>query len=131
MSGFASTLNAHISKQMRGKKFTRVAILNDELLYHSDILVRTVVVPVSFASDGASVPRFLWSIYPPFGIYLEAAIIHDWHCVAHEVDYITAAKVFREAMEVCGVGKFRRNVIYWAVRLGGPKFQMKVDKSGH
>jgi hypothetical protein len=128
MSRFVNELNARISKQMRGKKFTRVAILDDDLCYQSDI-AGDVIVPLGFASDGASVPRFLWSMFPPFGKYLEAAFVHDWFCVTHAVDSVTAAKVFREAMEVCGVGKWRRNKMYWAVRLGGPKFKMNKSET--
>ncbi len=130
MSSFLNELDARVSKQLRDGKFTRVAILDRDLCYESDIAGQ-VIVPVGFASDGASVPRFMWSIFPPFGKYLEAAIVHDWFCVTHAVDSITAARVFREAMEVCGVGKWRRSKMYWAVRLGGPKFQKKVDRSGH
>ena len=89
------------------------------------MMQRVVLVPEGFISDGASVPRCLWSIYPPFGKYLEAAVVHDWFCVNHEVDSVTAANVFREAMQVCGVNIWRRNKMYWAVRLGGPKFKSK------
>ena len=122
MSRFLNELDARISKQMRGDQFTRVAILDRDLCYESDIAGK-VIVPAGFASDGASVPRFLWSMFPPFGKYLEAAIVHDWFCVTHAVDSITAAKVFREAMEVCGVGKWRRTKMYWAVRTFGPRFK--------
>jgi hypothetical protein len=125
MSHFINSLNARISSQKRGNRFVRVCILDTALAYYSDILGRNVIVPERFASDGASVPRFLWAIYPPFGEYLEAAVVHDWFCVTHRVDSVTAAKVFREAMEVCGVGKWKRNKMYWAVRLGGPRFKAK------
>ena len=125
MSKFINQLDARISKQMRGSRFIRIAILNNDLCYQSDI-AGDILVPVGFGSDGASVPRFMWAIYPPFGKYLEAAIVHDWFCVTHEVDSVTAAKVFREAMEVCGVSEWRRNKMYWAVRTLGPRFK-KLD----
>ena len=140
MSSFLTKLDAKIGKMWRGDsgnmKFERVVILEKSLYYTSDILDEIVVVPKGFISDGASVPRALWSIYPPFGRYLEAAIVHDWYCVlGHKgespIDYKVAADVFREAMEVCGVSRWRRNKMYWAVRLGGPKFQKKLDKTGH
>jgi hypothetical protein len=37
-----------------------------------------VCVPEGFVSDGASVPRWFWRMLPPFGLYLRAAILHDW-----------------------------------------------------
>lgn len=123
MSKFLTELDARVSKQLRGKKFIRVVILDRPLDYKSDILGKILVIPVGFSSDGASVPRFMWSIYPPFGLYLEAAVVHDWLCEHHIVDSKTAAKIFREAMKVCGVGKWKRNKMYWAVRLGGPRFK--------
>lgn len=125
MSRFLTELDARVSKQMRGKKFIRVCILDSTLEYESDLLGRVVVVPECFPSDGASVPRFMWAIYPPFGAYLEAAVVHDFFCVSHEVDSVTAANVFLEAMEACGVSKWRRRKMYFAVRWFGPKFSAK------
>ena len=133
MSRFLTMLDAKIAKRWTqdedGKStFERVVTLNQPLMYASDLLDEVVTVPKGFQSDGASVPRALWSIYPPFGKYLEAAVVHDYYCVlGHKgespIDYKMAAKVFDEAMEVCCVGKWRRFKMYWAVRLGGPKFK--------
>jgi hypothetical protein len=135
MSEFLTTLDAKVAKQWTqdsedNNSFERIVILNQELRYKSDFLGAVVTVPKGFKSDGASVPRAMWSIYPPFGKYLEAAVVHDWFCVlGHKgespIDYKEAAKVFNEAMEVCCVGKWRRFKMYWAVRLGGPKFSAK------
>ena len=121
MSRFLNELSIKETNRMG----ERVFILERSFGYDSDILGRHVVVPVGFSTDGASVPKFIWWLYHPLGKYFRAAVIHDWFCVTNEIDYITAAKVFREAMEVCGVNKWRRNKMYWAVRLGGPKFSAK------
>lgn len=123
MSRFLTVLDAKVSKQMRGKRFERVVVLQKSFSYQSDILDDIVVVPIGFASDGASVPRALWSIYPPFDRYLEAAVVHDWFCVTKRIDSVTAAKVFCEAMAVCGVSWWRRAKMYHAVRWFGPKFE--------
>lgn len=119
MSHFLNELSVKETNRMG----ERVFILERSFGYHSDILGRHVVVPVGFSTDGASVPKIIWWLYHPLGKYFRAAVIHDWFCVTQKIDYITAAKVFREAMQVCGVGKWRRNKMYWAVRLGGPKFK--------
>jgi hypothetical protein len=137
MSQFLTKLNAKISNktELSGKKirFIRTITLENTLHYKSDLLNKIVVVPRGFVSDGASVPRAMWSIYPPFGKYLEAAVVHDWYCVLGNrgespIDYKVAAKVFREAMAVCGVNKWRRFKMYWAVILGGPKFSAKKSE---
>ncbi len=36
-----------------------------------------VSIPRGFTTDLASTPRLLWAIFPPFGAYLEAAVLHD------------------------------------------------------
>ena len=133
MSQFLTKLDARIGKRSIGGRFERVCILNRSLHYKSDTTGKIVVVPRGFVSDGASVPRAMWSIYPPFGRYLEAAVVHDYYCVlGHRgespICSVMAAKVFDEAMKVCGVGKFRRFKMYWAVRLGGPKFANKTGQ---
>ena len=99
-----------------------------KLEYYSEILNSVVTVPEGFLSDGASVPRIFWTRFPPFGKYLEAAIIHDYYYTLGEekrapIDYKLATKVFREAMKVCGVNWIRRNVMYQAVMWFGPRFK--------
>lgn len=78
-----------------------------------------VSVPVGFETDLASVPRFLWSILPPMGNYLEAAIVHDF---MYRTSYKTksyADNVFRENMKRYGVKKWKVKTMYFFVRLFG------------
>ena len=127
-SKFLSPLNFIYGLQVREGLPDSYLTLTTDLVYQSEHLDNTVHIPYGFKSDGASVPKALWKHYPPFGHYLGAAVVHDWFCVlGHDgnspIDYIDAAKVFREAMEVLGVPKWKRNKMYWAVRLFGPKFK--------
>jgi hypothetical protein len=47
-----------------------------ELVAHiNNCIIR---IPVGFTTDGASIPSFLWSIYPPWGRYSRAAVAHDF-----------------------------------------------------
>ena len=123
-SQFINRLHVHHRKTRDGARFV---ILDLDFRYYSALLGRLVTVPAGFFSDGASTPHVLHWLYHPFGRYLEAAVVHDWFCVQHSVDSITAAKVFREAMAVCGVPAWRRNKMYWAVRMFGPKFKRRED----
>ena len=34
-------------------------------------------IPVGATTDGASTPRGTWNLYPPFGPYWNAAVLHD------------------------------------------------------
>lgn len=76
-------------------------------------------VPAGFVTDLASVPRILWWLLPPHGRYAKAAIVHDYlyeHAIGSKA---YADKVFLEGMQVLGVGRTRRTLMYWAVRLFG------------
>ena len=82
-----------------------------------------------FYSDGASVPRFLWALYPPFGeAYEPAAWLHDYLYAYAEQEYGTdhghvsraeADGLFYEAMGSLGFRRSGAEVIYRAVRAGG------------
>jgi len=90
---------------------------------------RVFVVPAGFETDGASVPRAAWWLYPPFGgDYDRAAVVHDYlysraeafvgadhgHLSRGEVD-----RLFLEMMTVDGFRLTGRHVVYCAVTLGG------------
>jgi hypothetical protein len=87
-----------------------------------------VVVEKGFDTDGASVPRAFWAIYPADGGYLPGALVHDmlyWHQAACEGGIpITRAQsdtVFLEAMTALGIPWARRRLLYSAVRAFGWK----------
>ena len=114
-------ISSRIIKKWFGRTgFQRIVVLETELDYYSELLGENIIVPPEFVSDGASVPKIFWSIYPPFGRYLQSALIHDYYYHLGRlglapVSKATADKIFREAMEVQGVNKFTRNLMYRVV----------------
>lgn len=114
-------------------KNIRIVKLNEPLVYYSELLGRDIIVPSGFRSDGASVPQIFWNIYPPFGKYLEAAIVHDYFYYlgrqgASWVSKKEADLIFREAMKVLKVCKVSRNIMYGAVKVFGYSFdKVKED----
>lgn len=55
--------------------------------------ITSIRVPRGFVTDLASTPKLFWSIYPPFGKYLSASVLHDylyWRqtCKKEEADEI-------------------------------------------
>lgn len=79
-------------------------------------------VPAGFETDFASVPRFFWRILPPTGEYGKAAVVHDYLYATHQESGITKKdvdKIFLEAMGVLGVDEWKRQSMYWAVKLFG------------
>lgn len=81
--------------------------------------VVSVRVPAGTITDLATVPRLLWVIFPPHGQYAKAAIIHDYLYDQAIGSKTFADSVFLEAMEVLAVPRWRRVLMYWAVRLFG------------
>jgi hypothetical protein len=99
-----------------------------------------ITVPKGFPTDLTSIPRFAWTLLPPDGPWLKAAVIHDFlyrtcgrgvwlnqpngltrHC-APNVDCYRREEadwILRDAMKDRGVGVVKRNIIWAAVRLGG------------
>lgn len=103
-------------------------VLEEELMYRSRG-GRTITVPVGFETDGASVPRPLWILYPPFGgEYDRAAIVHDYlyanaeRFIGDDQGQISRGEVDRLMLEMMDVDEFRltgRRMIYRGVRVGG------------
>jgi hypothetical protein len=46
--------------------------------YERETSLGKILVPAGFKTDLASVPRQVWRLYPKFGRWTGAAIIHDW-----------------------------------------------------
>ena len=76
-------------------------------------------MPAGFETDFASVPRLFWRVVPPWGRYSPAAVVHDYLYHTGKVSRIAADRVFLELMAALGVPLWKRQVMYWAVRLGG------------
>ncbi len=89
--------------------------------YHVGELESGIVIRVEkgFQTDLASIPRIVWPILPPHGNYGKAAVIHDY-CYVHAIESKEwADNIFREAMGVLGIPRWKRFAMYWAVRLFG------------
>ena len=83
-----------------------------------------VVVPAGALTDFASVPRFLWWVFPlwwlfpPSGQYNKAAVIHD-DLYRKQWKRVVADAIFLDAMECLGVPWYVRWPMYLGVRVGG------------
>ncbi|ELQ4168311.1 DUF1353 domain-containing protein [Escherichia coli] len=70
-------------------------------------------------TDLASVLCILCSVFSPHGRYAKAVIIHDWLYDNALRTKREADKIFLDAMCVLGVPRWRRVLMYAAVRLFG------------
>ncbi|HIB1629821.1 TPA: DUF1353 domain-containing protein [Salmonella enterica subsp. enterica serovar Muenchen] len=87
--------------------------------YLSDDNSDVIEVPAGFVTDLASVPRIFWTLLPPDGKYAKAAIIHDYLYDNALRTKKEADLIFLDGMTVLGVPKWKRLVMYQAVRLFG------------
>ncbi|NQT31662.1 MAG: DUF1353 domain-containing protein [Deltaproteobacteria bacterium] len=78
----------------------------------------TIDVPIGFMTDFASIPRPLWVILPRWGKYGNAAVIHDYCYWEQSRSRLEADRIFREAMEVLQVPRWKVRAMYYSVRLG-------------
>ncbi len=76
-------------------------------------------VPIGTYTDFASIPRPLWAIFPRWGKYGNAAVIHDWMYWNQSRSRKEADDIFLEGMEVLEVSTWKRRTIYYAVRWFG------------
>ena len=88
-----------------------------------------IKIPKDFLTDFASVPRFLWSILPPWGKYGKAAILHDFLYYSGLFSKKEADLLFLEAMEVLEVIKWKRYSMYYSAKLFGSKAWNKYRKN--
>jgi len=98
--------------------------LAQPLRYYSHIVKKVITVPAGYRSDGLSVPWFFRRVFPRVGPGRRAAIVHDWLC-DERPGWSTgqiAADIFREAMSVDKVPKWKRNLMYWVVAAFGPQW---------
>jgi hypothetical protein len=94
-----------------------------------------ICIPKGFVTDLASIPRLFWTLLPPDGPWVKAAVIHDYlyytkgsglwkghpRSISRAKDYTRpeADWILRDAMKDRHVDGFGRNAIYFAVRFGG------------
>jgi len=88
-----------------------------------------ICVPIGFKTDLASVPRLFWALIPPHGRYIRAAIIHDYLYIHKPVSRSIADRIFLDLMRRDGVPRWKRWIMYSAVRLGGWKGWLGYGKA--
>lgn len=85
-----------------------------------------ITIPAGYLTDGTTVPRIFWSLLPPWGIYGQAAVVHDFLCerltvsvhgIEASITRAQADKAFKDAMVALNVPRWKRNVMYIAVRI--------------
>jgi len=90
---------------------------------------RVIKINEGEVSDFSSTPWYARWLIPKSGEYNQATVVHDKMCRDfHEnkcqwfyKNHRQRCDIFLEALTVLSVPKWKRLLMYWAVRLGGPK----------
>ena len=82
---------------------------------------KTVIIPVGFVSDGASIPRFLWRLLDPpvTASTLRPSVIHDYLyryqiCTRKKADVL-----YDKLLAANGYNSFKRWLVYRGLRWRG------------
>lgn len=80
--------------------------------------------PKGAVVDGASIPRFLWSLAGgPFeGPYRNASVVHDTECNSKTNAWRPVHEMFYNGVRAGGVGVVKGKLMYWAVYFCGPRW---------
>lgn len=87
----------------------------------------TLLVPRGFVTDLASTPPAIWSLYPPFGKYLTAAILHDYLYWRGTCTQAQADKIIYQSMRDAGVDQAAQSRFYVALRAAGEEAWKRND----
>ena len=116
-------------------KELKVNIVNENVFILSEdktveSLGYSVTVKKGFDFDGASIPKWLWSIYgsPLNGNYVVASLIHDGLYASQKVSKRVSDKVFLDVMKQLNVGYIKRTSMYLAVKMFGGKDWKEASK---
>lgn len=77
----------------------------------------TFIIKKGFKTDGASIPRLFWSLYPPYrSEYFTAALIHDYLCLNsfNFKHYKNADEALRLMMKMLGCNPLKCFIFYYS-----------------
>ena len=104
----------------------KVNIVDENVfILFEDVVVESlgykITVKKGFDFDGASIPKWLWSIYgsPLNGNYVVASLIHDGLYASQKLPRELSDKIFLDLMKQHKVGYIKRQTMYYAVRSAG------------
>jgi len=91
-------------------------------LHFIDRFGKAWFVPAGYISNGASIPKALWSVLgsPWTGKHRVPAILHDYYCDMKTEPYRRVHRMFFDACVACGETKEDAAMLYAGVLIGGP-----------
>lgn len=80
-------------------------------------------------TDGASIPDWAQGVIGDRWdeSFLKAAVLHDHYCGAMTHSWKETHRMFHDALVALGVGAFKAKLMYYAVYVGGPKWEVAPE----
>ena len=89
---------------------------NHKFMVLKDIYYKDLIIEKGFRSDGGSVPRIFWSLFPPNETtMLPLYIVHDYLCDLEQYD--KADKYLLQLGKELSIKKIKLYTVYFSVRL--------------
>lgn len=87
-------------------------------------------VPKNTIVDGASIPKMFWTTVggPYEGKYRNASVVHDHYCVTKTETWQDVHLMFYNACITGGTAIIKAKVMYSAVYVGGPRWDIVIQK---
>nr|UVX43029.1 MAG: protein of unknown function (DUF1353) [Bacteriophage sp.] len=104
-------------------------VKEDQFQFLEDYVTPEVTIPKGFVTDGASIPRFIQNLYPPYYFYFPAAAVHDYMYTVGTVSRKDADATLRDNIRYRLKMSCRYWLVMWVfVRLfGGSHFTKKQE----
>ena len=118
MSAFLTVLDAHLADD-NAADGRGIWILDQALVYQSDVARCTIAVPAGFVTDFASVPRVPIAFLLAGDTASKPACVHDYLYATGALPRDVADAVLREAALIDGVPSWRAAILWAGVRAFG------------
>jgi len=122
LSGFSNALVVEVLEAKRDGRVTAKLLQGFSYTPQAPD-AEPIEAPKGFVTDFASVPWGFWNIEPPLGQAGRAAVVHDYLYATKGLDgrysRAHADAIFREALGDLGVARWKRSLLWAAVRVGG------------
>ncbi|WP_332658739.1 DUF1353 domain-containing protein [Brevundimonas sp.] len=108
-----------------------MAIVASDYLYHDPATLCVYLVPSGYITDFASIPWPASMLLPPFGLWTEGSVVHDFlYAVGESGARQIADRILHTAIREQGVGGITAGVIHLAVKVfGGRAYGAKEEWS--
>lgn len=82
-------------------------------------------------TDGASIPDWAQGVIGGRwdDAYIKAAVLHDYYCGTMQYSWKETHRMFYDALITLGVGQAKAKLMYYAVYLAGPKWEVAASSA--